>query len=90
MLLHYARTDQTILIPGDAVQGAFGRQIHSNLRSWKKSMQRLMQDPPDLMVPNHLPGNAQTALLADVPNRLARIYSQLQTDFLNFMDHQRT
>ncbi|HET7076724.1 MAG TPA: MBL fold metallo-hydrolase [Chloroflexia bacterium] len=90
VLLHYARTDQTILIPGDAVQGAFGRQIRSNLTSWKKSMQRLMQDPPDLMVPNHLPGNAQTALLADVPNRLARIYSQLQTDFLNFMDHQRT
>jgi hypothetical protein len=49
-----------------------------------------MAEPFDLMVTNHLPGGAQTALLADVPNRLARVYSQLQTDFHAFMDHQRT
>jgi hydroxyacylglutathione hydrolase len=90
VLLRYAATGQTILAPGDAVTGAFGKQIHSSLTAWKRSMQRLMKDPPDLMLPSHLPAGAQTSLLADVSNRLARIYSQLQTDFLVFMDHQRS
>jgi glyoxylase-like metal-dependent hydrolase (beta-lactamase superfamily II) len=83
-------THQTVLIPGDAVQGGFGRKIRSNVPAWKRSMRRLMLEQIDFMVPNHLPGGAQTALLADVPNRLARVYSQLQTDFHAFMDHQRT
>jgi glyoxylase-like metal-dependent hydrolase (beta-lactamase superfamily II) len=83
-------THQTVLIPGDAVQGGFGRKIRSNVPAWKRSMRRLMLEQIDLMVPNHLPGGAQTALLADVPNRLARVYSQLQTDFHAFMDPQRT
>ncbi|HUS14945.1 MAG TPA: MBL fold metallo-hydrolase [Chloroflexia bacterium] len=88
--LLYARTGQTILIPGDAVNGAFGKRIHSSLSAWRRSMRRLMREPIDLMVPNHMPGGAQTALLADVPNRLARVYIQLETDFLSFMDAQRT
>ena len=56
----YERTGQSILIPGDAIQGAYGRRIHSSLSAWKRSLRRLMQDPPDLLVPNHLPAGAQT------------------------------
>jgi glyoxylase-like metal-dependent hydrolase (beta-lactamase superfamily II) len=88
--VHYGLTGQTILIPGDAVQGAFGKRIRSNVAAWKRSLRRLMMERFDFMVPNHLPAGAQTALLADVPNRLARIYSLLETDFHAFMEHQRT
>ena len=88
--VHYGPTGQTILIPGDAVQGAFGKRIRSNVAAWKRSLRRLMMEQFDFMVTNHLPAGAQTSLLADVPNRLARIYSLLETDFHAFMEHQRT
>jgi glyoxylase-like metal-dependent hydrolase (beta-lactamase superfamily II) len=88
VMLNYARTDQTILIPGDSVQGAFGKQIKSSVPDWKKSVRSLMATKIDFMVTNHLPPGAQTSLLADVPHRLARIYSQLQTNFYSFADHQ--
>ncbi len=81
-------TGQTVLIPGDAVEGAFGRRIRSSVPNWKRSMRRLMGEPLDFMLPSHLPNGAQTALLADVPNRLARVYHQLQTDFHAFMAPQ--
>ena len=86
----YARTGQMILIPGDSVQGGYSKRIHSNLRAWRHSLRLLMAAPPDLMLPNHLPAGAQTSLLADVPNRLARVYSLLETDFYSFMAHQRS
>jgi hydroxyacylglutathione hydrolase len=86
--LEYSRTGQTILIPGDSVSGAFSNRINSNMSTWKRSIRRLMQQDFDFMLPNHLPGGAQTALLADVANRLARNYRQLQTNFQSFMDHQ--
>lgn len=86
--LEYSRTGQVLLIPGDSVSGAFSKRINSSRSTWKRSMKRLMQQDFDFMLPNHLPGNAQTALLADVPNRLARQYSQLQTNFYAFMDNQ--
>jgi glyoxylase-like metal-dependent hydrolase (beta-lactamase superfamily II) len=90
VLAHYARTGQTILIPGDSVQGGFGRKIRSSIPAWRRSVRRLMIEKIDFMVPNHLPPGAQTSLLADVPNRLARIYSLLETDFHAFQEHQRT
>ena len=77
-----------MLIPGDAVEGAFGRRIRSSVPKWKRSMRRLMGEPLDFMLPSHLPNGAQTALLADVPNRLARVYHRLQTDFHAFMAPQ--
>jgi glyoxylase-like metal-dependent hydrolase (beta-lactamase superfamily II) len=86
--VYYKRTNQTILIPGDALNGAFSKRIRSNLTNWKRSLRRLILEPTDFMLPNHLPGGAQTALLSDVPNRLARFYSQLQVDFHGFQDHQ--
>jgi glyoxylase-like metal-dependent hydrolase (beta-lactamase superfamily II) len=88
VMLHYTRTGQTILIPGDSVQGAFGKQIRSSVAEWKKSVRGLMSEKIDFMVTNHLPPGAQTSLLADVPHRLARIYGQLQTNFYNFADQQ--
>jgi glyoxylase-like metal-dependent hydrolase (beta-lactamase superfamily II) len=88
IMLHYNRTGQTILIPGDSVQGAFGKQIRSSVPNWKKSVRGLMSEKIDFMVTNHLPPGAQTSLLADVQHRLARIYGQLQTNFYNFADHQ--
>ena len=87
--LHYAGTGQTILVPGDSVQGGFGKRIRSSVPTWRRSMRRLMQEPLDFMLPSHLPNGAQTSLLGDVPNRIARVYSQLQTDFHAFMDAQR-
>jgi glyoxylase-like metal-dependent hydrolase (beta-lactamase superfamily II) len=78
----------TILIPGDAVSGGFSRRVRSSTTTWRKSMRQLVQHDFDYMLPNHLPGNSQAALLTDVPNRLARISSQLNTDFHSFMDHQ--
>jgi glyoxylase-like metal-dependent hydrolase (beta-lactamase superfamily II) len=86
----YARTGQVILVPGDSVQGGFGRRIHSNVSKWRQSVRRLMSERIDLLLPNHLPPGSQTSLLADVPNRLARVYSQLETNFQSFSDHQRT
>jgi glyoxylase-like metal-dependent hydrolase (beta-lactamase superfamily II) len=83
-----SRSGQAILIPGDSVQGGFSKRVRSSVMAWKRSMRRLMQDRFDYMLPNHLPNGAQTALLADVPNRLARCYGQLQTDFHAFMDNQ--
>lgn len=88
--LTYRLSGQTILIPGDAVQGGFSKRVRSSVTAWKKSMRRLMLENYDFMLPNHLPNGAQTALLADVPNRLARVYSQLQTDFHAFQDNQGT
>jgi glyoxylase-like metal-dependent hydrolase (beta-lactamase superfamily II) len=88
VMLHYRRTDQTILIPGDSVQGAFGKQIKSSVPHWKKSVRSLMTEKIDFMVTNHLPPGAQTSLLADVQHRLARIYGQLQTNFYSFADRQ--
>jgi hypothetical protein len=49
-----------------------------------------MSEEIDLLLPNHLPPGSQTSLLADIPNRLARVYNQLDTDFHAFSDHQRT
>jgi glyoxylase-like metal-dependent hydrolase (beta-lactamase superfamily II) len=88
VMLRYDRTGQTILIPGDSVQGAFGKQIRSSVPDWKKSVRGLMAEKIDFMVTNHLPPGAQTSLLADVQHRLARIYGQLQTNFYNFADTQ--
>ena len=90
ILMRYARTGQVILLPGDAVQGGFGKQIRSNVKHWQQSIRRLMNEQIDLLLPNHLPPGAQTSLLADVPNRLARVYAQLETNFQSFSDHQRT
>ena len=86
----YARTGQTILLPGDSVQGGFSARIRSDLAQWRQSVRRLMSERIDLLLPNHLPPGSQTSLLADLPNRLARVYSQLETDFYSFSDHQRT
>jgi glyoxylase-like metal-dependent hydrolase (beta-lactamase superfamily II) len=86
----YAGTGQVILLPGDSINGSFSKRIHSNLNHWRQSLRRLMSEQIDLLLPNHLPPGSQTSLLADVPNRLARVYNQLDTDFLNFSDHQRT
>lgn len=86
--LTYTTTGWTILVPGDSVQGAFSKRVKSSLTTWKKTMRRLMQEDFDYMLPNHLPGGAQTALLTDVANRLARVYGQLNTDFHAFMDNQ--
>jgi hypothetical protein len=47
-----------------------------------------MEQDFDFMLPNHLPGGAQTALLAGVANRLARSNRKLHTDFLALMDNQ--
>ena len=77
-----------ILIPGDAINGAFSQRIGSNAAAWKRSLRRLMSENFNFMLPNHLPNASQTALLADVPNRLARVYSQLQTNFHALMDNQ--
>jgi glyoxylase-like metal-dependent hydrolase (beta-lactamase superfamily II) len=89
VMMHYKRTDQTILVPGDSVQGAFAPKIKSNLKHWKHSVRTLMARNIDFMVPNHLPPGSQTSLLVDVPHRLAKIYNQLDTDFYNFADPQR-
>ncbi|MDB5078593.1 MAG: Beta-lactamase domain protein [Chloroflexi bacterium] len=86
--LEFSRTNQVIFIPGDSVQGAFSKRINSSMSTWKRSMRRLMLQKFDFMLPNHLPNGAQTALLSDVDNRLARQYSQLQTNFQSFMDKQ--
>ena len=86
----YERTGQVILLPGDAIQGGFGKRIHSSIGQWRQSLRRLMSERIDLLLPNHLPPGSQTSLLADVPNRLARVYSQLETNFQSFSDHQRT
>lgn len=86
----YARTGQVILLPGDSVQGGFSARIRSDLGQWRQSVRRLMSERIDLLLPNHLPPGSQTSLLADLPNRLARVYSQLETDFYSFSDHQRT
>jgi glyoxylase-like metal-dependent hydrolase (beta-lactamase superfamily II) len=86
--LRYARTGQVLLIPGDAVEGAFSTRIRSNITFWKRSMRRLMREHFDFMLPSHLPGGAATALLADVPSRLARVYRLLETDFHSFMAPQ--
>jgi hypothetical protein len=48
-----------------------------------------MTEQIDLLLPSHLPNGAATALLSDVPYRLARVYSQLETDFHAFMPAQR-
>ncbi|MDQ5822678.1 MAG: MBL fold metallo-hydrolase [Chloroflexota bacterium] len=86
----YARTGQVILLPGDSIQGGFSTRIRSDLNQWRQSVRRLMSERIDLLLPNHLPPGSQTSLLADLPNRLARVYSQLETDFYSFSDHQRT
>ncbi len=86
----YARTGQVILLPGDSINGGFSKRIHSNVNQWRQTLRRLMSERIDLLLPNHLPPGSQTSLLADVPNRLARVYSQLDTDFYGFSDHQRT
>lgn len=86
----YARTGQVILLPGDSIQGGFGKRIRSSVSQWRQSVRRLMSERIDLLLPNHLPPGSQTSLLADVPNRLARVYSQLETNFQSFSDHQRT
>ncbi len=86
--LEYSRTGQVILIPGDSVAGAFSKRINSSSRAWKSTMRKLMRQNFDFMLPNHLPNGAQTALLGDVANRLARSNRQLQTDFHAFMDNQ--
>ncbi|MEO8286098.1 MAG: MBL fold metallo-hydrolase [Chloroflexota bacterium] len=88
VMLTYAGTGQTILVPGDSVQGSFGKKIKSSVSDWKRSVRSLMTRKIDFMVTNHLPPGSQTGLLADVPHRLARIYSQLETDFYNFADKQ--
>ncbi len=88
VLMQYALTGQTVLIPGDSVQGGFGKQIKSSLPHWKRSVRGLMAQKIDFMVTNHLPPGSQTGLLADVPHRLARVYSQLETDFYFFADRQ--
>ncbi|HEX5502158.1 MAG TPA: hypothetical protein VFW96_06020, partial [Thermomicrobiales bacterium] len=86
--LRYTRTGQTPLIPGDAVEGAFSTRIRSNITSRKRSLRRLRQEQFDFMLPSHLPGGATTALLANVPSRLARVYRLLETDFHRFMAPQ--
>ncbi|MGN6359819.1 MAG: MBL fold metallo-hydrolase, partial [Thermomicrobiales bacterium] len=87
--LTYARTGQTILIPGDSIEGGFSRRTRSNVAFWKRSLRRLMTEQIDLLLPSHLPNGAATALLGDVPYRLARVYGQLETDFHAFMPAQR-
>lgn len=86
----YARTGQSILLPGDSINGSFSKRIRSNAKHWRRTLERLMSEQIDLLLPNHLPPGSQTSLLADLPNRLARVYIQLDTDFHNFSDHQRT
>lgn len=88
VMLRYSGTGQTILIPGDSVLGAYSKRTSSSLPDWKRSIRKLMSQKIDLMVTNHLPPGSQTSLLADVPHRLSRVYSQLQTEFYSFSDPQ--